>query len=76
MGPTAQDFRAAFGLGDDDISIAVVDADGANLAAVQALARRTEKLQEENTLLRSEIESLRAMQQQIMQRLEEMLRRQ
>jgi hypothetical protein len=39
MGPTAQDFHNAFGLGEDDKHISVVDADGAALAAVQALYR-------------------------------------
>jgi hypothetical protein len=39
MGPTAQDFRAAFGLGDSPARIATVDADGVALAAIQSLAR-------------------------------------
>ena len=37
MGPMAQDFRAAFGLGEDDKHISTVDADGVALAGVQAL---------------------------------------
>jgi trimeric autotransporter adhesin len=37
MGPMAQDFYAAFGLGEDDKHIATVDADGVALAAIQAL---------------------------------------
>jgi hypothetical protein len=40
IGPTAQDFHAAFGLGDTDKAIATVDADGVSLAAIQALAFR------------------------------------
>jgi len=40
LGPMAQDFRAAFGLGPDDRHIATVDADGVALAAIQALYRR------------------------------------
>lgn len=39
VGPMAQDFRAAFGLGAEDRFIASVDADGVALAAVQALNR-------------------------------------
>ena len=74
MGPTAQDFRAAFSLGDDDKSIATVDADGVNLAAIQALEKRTVKLQEENASLKREIETLRTLQQQMLQRMEEILR--
>lgn len=37
VGPMAQDFRAAFGLGTDERHIATVDADGVALAAIQGL---------------------------------------
>jgi Chaperone of endosialidase len=37
MGPMAQDFRAAFGLGEDDQHISTVDSEGVALAAIQAL---------------------------------------
>lgn len=37
MGPTAQEFRAAFGLGESDRLISTVDADGVALAAIQGL---------------------------------------
>jgi trimeric autotransporter adhesin len=47
MGPMAEDFRAAFGLGDEDTSIGVLDIAGVNMAAVQALERRTAELREE-----------------------------
>jgi hypothetical protein len=40
VGPTAQDFAAAFDVGDDDRFIGTVDADGVALAAIQALSRR------------------------------------
>ena len=36
IGPMAQDFHAAFGLGDDDKTIASIDADGIALAAIKA----------------------------------------
>jgi hypothetical protein len=39
MGPMAQDFYAAFGLGEDERHINTVDADGVALAAVQGLDR-------------------------------------
>jgi hypothetical protein len=45
IGPTAQDFRAAFGLGDGDKAIATVDADGVSLAAIQTLVRRVVQLE-------------------------------
>ena len=37
LGPVAQDFRAAFGLGKDDRHISAIDSDGVSLAAIQGL---------------------------------------
>jgi trimeric autotransporter adhesin len=42
IGPMAQDFHAAFGLGGDDTTIATIDADGVALAAIQGLNARLE----------------------------------
>jgi hypothetical protein len=42
IGPVAQDFHEAFGLGADDRHIATVDADGVALAAIQGLNARLE----------------------------------
>ena len=53
LGPTAQDFKAAFGLGEDERHISTVDADGVALAAIQALYR-------ENLELKARLESLEA----------------
>jgi Chaperone of endosialidase/Head domain of trimeric autotransporter adhesin len=58
IGPTAQDFRAAFGLGDDDRVISTVDADGVALAAAQALTTRTDDLRAENAQLRDRVSTL------------------
>jgi hypothetical protein len=57
MGPVAEDFRAAFGLGDDARYIGTVDADGVALAAVQGLAARLER---ENRTLRAALDALLA----------------
>jgi endosialidase-like protein/trimeric autotransporter adhesin len=59
IGPTAQDFRAAFGLG-TDTTITTQDMDGVTLAAVQALGKTAERLQRENAALRRRIERLEA----------------
>jgi hypothetical protein len=59
LGPTAEDFRAAFGLGEGSTKIAAVDADGVALRSVQALERRTAALREANASLRSELDALR-----------------
>lgn len=52
IGPMAQDFRATFNVGKDDKSIAQVDANGVTIAALQALHRRVQALEEENRRLR------------------------
>ncbi|MCY1036835.1 tail fiber domain-containing protein [Corallococcus sp. BB11-1] len=56
MGPVAQDFRAAFGLGPDDKSIGLLDIDGVNMVAIQALARRTQELSAKS----AEVDTLKA----------------
>ncbi len=43
VGPTAQDFRAAFGLGYDDKTITLVDTEGVALAAIQGLNAKLEE---------------------------------
>jgi hypothetical protein len=43
LGPMAQDFAAAFGLGPDDRHIAPLDAAGVSLAAIQALNKQVEQ---------------------------------
>ena len=52
MGPMAQDFFAAFGLGDDDRRIHLLDANGVVMVAVQALYRRVQALEAEVEALR------------------------
>jgi len=67
LGPMAQDFAAAFGLGADDRHIFTLDAAGVALAAIQglhALAQaqqaRLATLERELTALRAEMTALRA----------------
>jgi trimeric autotransporter adhesin len=54
VGPMAQDFRAAFGLGEHPTAIATVDADGVALAAIQGL---NEKVEAENRALREAVDA-------------------
>ncbi len=64
VGPTAQDFHAAFGLGEDRLRISTIDADGIALAAIQALEARTradrDALVRENADLRAALAALQA----------------
>ncbi|SDL25408.1 tail fiber domain-containing protein [Siphonobacter aquaeclarae] len=60
IGPMAQDFFAAFGhegIG-SDTTINTVDIDGVNMAAIQALHKRTETLKSENNVLRAKLQKL------------------
>ena len=57
LGPMAQDFAAAFGLGDDDRKIHQVDANGVAMVAIQALYRRVLALEAEVAALRSNLSS-------------------
>lgn len=60
LGPMAQDFYAAFGVGESDLLINSVDIAGVNMAAAQALADRTDALRNEVEELREENAALRA----------------
>jgi trimeric autotransporter adhesin len=58
VGPMAQDFHAAFGLGQDERHISMVDADGVALAAIQALTRIVDDQRVELERLKSRLASL------------------
>jgi len=66
IGPMAQDFYAAFGLGDNDRYIALGDGQGVALAAIQALYTRS---QEHERTKDMEIERLTAQVEQLQERL-------
>jgi hypothetical protein len=57
MGPTAQDFKAAFGLGESDTGITTIDADGVALAAIQGLNRKLEAQSSKLEARSSELEA-------------------
>jgi len=70
IGPMAQDFRAAFGLGSDDKTISTLDTDGVMFAAIQGLLeeielrdRRISELEtrsREQAIGRAELEQLKS----------------
>ena len=63
IGPVAQDFHAAFGLGDDK-TIATLDVDGVTLVAIKTLKELQQKTAAENVALREQVERLsRAVEQ-------------
>jgi hypothetical protein len=60
IGPVAQDFYAAFGLGEGDTTISSVDIDGVSLAAIQGLYTRVTTLQAENDALQQQLSDFEA----------------
>lgn len=59
IGPTAQDFQAAFGLnGHDETHISSIDLQGVALAAIQGLNEKNEKLKDENAKLKANLANL------------------
>ena len=80
IGPMAQDFHEAFGVGPDEWSIATVDADGVALAAIQGLNAKVDAqaaaLVERDariTALESQLAALRANQRGELAELRSML---
>jgi hypothetical protein len=70
MGPMAQDFHAAFGLGADDKVITTQEADGVAFATLKALEARTAALMAENAATKAAIEALRAENESLRARLD------
>jgi hypothetical protein len=58
IGPMAQDFHSAFGVGSSDKCIPTVDENGVALAAIQALYQRVQRLDLESRALREQNDSL------------------
>ncbi len=61
----AQDWHAAFALSDDPLTINQGDFDGVNLAAVQALERRTAEQAERIRTLAAEVARLRGLEDRL-----------
>ncbi|HEX8253553.1 MAG TPA: tail fiber domain-containing protein, partial [Thermoanaerobaculia bacterium] len=72
IGPMAQDFHAAFGVGEDNRRISVVDIAGVTLAGVQALDVRTATMQNVIDAQQQEIESLREANRKMEERLKKL----
>ena len=59
IGPTAQDFQAAFGLGANDKTISTIDPSGIALAAIKELRKQNQAMQKQNQDLQTQNENLR-----------------
>ncbi len=60
LGPMAQDFRAAFGLGEDEKHISAVDEEGVALAAIKALQAEVAEKDAALTKLEARVDALEA----------------
>jgi Flp pilus assembly pilin Flp len=60
IGPMAQDFQAAFGVGEDDTHINMVDASGVALAAIQGLYQLVQEQEMQLTVLEARLAALEA----------------
>jgi hypothetical protein len=63
IGPMAQDFHAAFGLGSDDTSISTLDSDGVMYAAIKGLVEELKDRDAAIDELKSEVRALREQMQ-------------
>jgi len=69
MGPMAQDFYEAFGLGPDDKHITTIDADGVALASIQVLYKLSQQKDVKIEQQQEQIDELRVVVQALQQRL-------
>ncbi|MBE0545997.1 MAG: tail fiber domain-containing protein [Verrucomicrobia bacterium] len=65
IGPMAQDFQAAFGVGESSTGISTVDADGVALAAIQGLNQKLEETRAENVELKQRLTELESLVQKL-----------
>jgi hypothetical protein len=72
MGPVAQDFYAAFGLGTDSASVGMIDINGVSLAAIKALEERTAELKAAQAALEAKSQRLDQLEERVA-RLEKLL---
>lgn len=60
IGPTAQDFRAAYGFGPDELHLAALDANGVALVSIQALHRQLQAKDARIAALEARLQALEA----------------
>jgi hypothetical protein len=74
IGPMAQDFYAAFAVGEDDRHITSIDEDGVALAAVKALHVENATLRDRNAVLAARLAAVESAQATLASRLEHLER--
>jgi len=71
IGPTAQDFKTAFGLGNDDKSINTLDTLGVTLAAIKGIAKELKVRDQQIIKLRSDLKERDAKMEALEKRLDQ-----
>ena len=72
VGPVAQDFMAAFNLGDDERAIATVDADGIALAAIKGLYAEKKQKDKEIAELKKQLETQKEIADELLDRMQQL----
>jgi hypothetical protein len=67
IGPMAQDFYAAFGLGDDERYISTIDPDGVALAAIQGLHEMLREKDKKISTLEARVEALETLVEKLVE---------
>jgi hypothetical protein len=75
IGPMAQDFYTAFGVGEDDSHITAIDEDGVALAAIKGLAAQVQRKNREVSDLKSTVRELTARDAKLERAMVALLRR-
>jgi hypothetical protein len=75
IGPMAQDFHAAFGLGGSDTTITSVDPDGVALAAIQGLNEKVENGKQKAEIQMGELKAENAELKQELAEIKQLLRK-
>lgn len=70
VGPVAQDFYSAFGLGENEKTISAIDADGISLAAIKGLYEQVKKKDKKISELAARIERSELEKEDLLDRLE------
>ena len=76
IGPVAQDFKTAFGVGENDTTITTVDADGVALAAIQGLHQLVQEKDREITQQQKDLQRLSILVKSLAAKIELLERRQ
>ncbi len=74
IGPTAQDFQKAFGVGENDKTISTIDPAGIALAAIKELTKQNKELKSESQQLKQQNDTLQKQLNELNEKLDKLLK--